>query len=117
MHERAGDHHALRLPAGEEVGLVPCAIEEPELVEQLVGPLLPRASGDSVVRGVEDEVVPDRDRAVEVALLRHDRELCPCPYWIAHHVDSADASRTGSRPDAGRQHPDRGRLPGTVGTE
>jgi hypothetical protein len=40
VHERAGDHHPLRLPAGEEVGLVAGPVEEPELVEQLVGPLL-----------------------------------------------------------------------------
>jgi hypothetical protein len=42
-HERAGDHHPLRPPAGEEVGLVTGPVEEPELVEQLVGPLLARS--------------------------------------------------------------------------
>ena len=38
VHQRAGDHHALRLAAGEEVGLVLGAVEQPELLEQLVGP-------------------------------------------------------------------------------
>ena len=117
VHERAGDHHPLTLSAGEEVGLVAGAVEQPELVEQLVGPLLALARRHAVVGGVEDEVVPDRDGAVEVALLRHDGELRPRPHRIADHVHPADAGRPGSGPDASRQHPDSRRLSGPVGAE
>ena len=37
VHQRARDHHPLRLAAREEVGLVSGAVEQAELVEQLVG--------------------------------------------------------------------------------
>ena len=77
VHERPRDHHALRLPAGEEVRLVARAIEQAELVEQLVGARLALARRHAVVGGVEDQVVADRERAVEVAALRHDRDLLP----------------------------------------
>jgi class 3 adenylate cyclase len=117
MHERAGDHHPLRLPSGEEVRLVARAVEQPELIEQLVGPLLAFARGDAVVSGVEDEVVADRDRPVEIALLGDDGQLPSRTHGIARDVDPAEPRRAGSRPDAGRHHPHRRRLPRAIRAE
>src|SRR5262249_8476225 len=57
------------------------------------------------------------DRAVEVALLGHHRELRARPDRIAYDVDAADASRPRRRPDSGRQHPDGRGLPRSVGAE
>ncbi len=117
VHKSARDHHALRLSAGEEVGLVLRAVEKAELVEQLVGTLLALARRNAVVRRVEDEVVADRDGAVEVALLRHDGELHARPHRVAHNVDAAEPGYACSRPHAGRQHPDRRRLPRSIRPE
>ena len=117
MHERPGDHHPLPLPAGEEVRLVPSSVEEAELLEQLVGPRFALECRHAVVGGVEDQVVPDGDRPVEVAPLRHDRELLPGTHGIPDDVDPTDSRRSTRRPNASRRHPDRRRLAGSVGAE
>src|SRR5690348_14105920 len=65
VHECARDHDALALAAGEEIRLVARAIEQPELVEYLVGPPLALLRRHAVVGRVEDEVVADRERPVE----------------------------------------------------
>src|SRR5207253_9115991 len=51
------------------------------------------------------------------ARLRHGRELLPRPYGIAHDVDAPGPGRPSGRPDAGRQHPHRRRLPRSVWAE
>ena len=118
VHERAGDHHALRLPAREEVGLVPRAVEQAELVEQLVGPPLALARRDAVVGGVEDQVVADRDRAVEVAAAAARRRAAPGPAPGSRTTSTPPMrAAPGGRPDAGRQHPDGRRLSGPVRAE
>jgi class 3 adenylate cyclase len=66
---------------------------------------------------MEDEVVPDRDRAVEIAPLRHDGNLLPGAHRIFDHVDAPDQRPPGRGPHACRQHPDRRRLPRSVGPE
>jgi class 3 adenylate cyclase len=117
VHERAGDHHALGLPAGEEVRLVARTVEQAELLEQLIGALVALPRRHAVVRRVEDEVVADRDRPVEVAPLRHDGELLPRPHGVADDLDAADPGQPGRGPDPGREHAHRGRLPRSVRTE
>ena len=81
VHQGARDHHALRLAAREHVRLHVRALEQAELLEQLVGPAPPLARRDAVVGGVEDQVVADRERAVEVAALRDhgERGCAPAP--------------------------------------
>ena len=66
---------------------------------------------------MEDEVVADGERAVEVAPLRHDRNLLPRPHRISHDVDTPDSRDPAGGPDACRQHADRRRLPRAVGAE
>ena len=117
VHQRPRDHDPLGLPAAEHVGLHVGAIEQPELREQLVGPPLALAGGHAVVRGVEHEVVPDRERAIEVAALRHDGELAAGPHLIACHVDPSDERAAGGRAHAGREDADRGGLARAVRPE
>ena len=117
VHERAGNHHPLRLAAGEEVRLVSRAVEQAELVEHLVRAALTLAGGHAVVGGVEDEVVADRDRAVEVAALRNDGDLLPRAHGIPDDVDASDERSAAGRPYTRRQHPDRRRLPRAVRAE
>ena len=117
MHERPGDHHALALTPGEEGRLVAGAVEQAELVEQVVGTALTLARRHPVVGGVEDEVVADRQGAVEVAPLRHDGNLLPGSHRIPHDVDPAHQRPPAGRPYARRQHPHRRRLPRSVRAE
>ena len=117
VHERAGNHHSLRLPTGEEIRLVPRAVEQAELLEQVVGAALALARRHAVIGGVEDEVVPDRDRAVEIAPLRHDGDLLPRAHRIPDDVHPTHEGRPAGGPDSSRQHPDRRRLPRSVGAE
>ncbi len=84
VHQRAGDHHPLRLSAGEQVGLVLARSSSPNCSSSSSARALALARWDAVVRRVEDQVVADRDRAVEVAALRHDRECATCADRIAH---------------------------------
>ena len=117
VHQRPRDHHPLRLAAGEEVGLDARALEQAELLQQLVRPRLALARRHAVVGGVEDQVVADRDRAVEVVALRHDRELRGAPHRVAADVDAADARRAARRAHARREHADGRRLAGAVRAE
>ena len=117
VHERARDHHSLRLPAGEEIRLVPRAVEQAELLEQLVGALNALSRRHAVVGGMEDEVVPDRDRAVEIAPLRDDGDLLSRADRIPDDVHPTHQRLATGWPDAGRQHPDRRGLPRSVWTE
>ena len=93
VHQRAGDHHPLRLAAGEQVGLDFAAVEQPELLEQLVGAAVALGGRDAVVGGVEDEVAPDRERAVEVPALRHDGEHAARRDRVGGDVDAGDRRR------------------------
>jgi len=79
--------------------------------------MLTLAAGHTVVGGMEDEVVADRERAIEVAALRHDRELSACLDRLGCDVDPADpcSSRAGTHP--GGEDADRRRLAGPVRTE
>ena len=62
-------------PPEKKSGFDSARSSEPELLEQLVRARLSHLRRDAVVGGVEDQVVADRERAVEIAPLRHDREL------------------------------------------
>ena len=93
-------------PPEKKSGFAPRALEQAELLEQLVGARLALARRDAVVGGVEDQVVAHRERAVEVAALRNDRELPARLDRVADDVDAADARafrRSGERGSSGRR--------------
>ena len=54
------------------------------------------ARRDAVVGGVEDQVVADRERAVEVAALRDDRERAARAHRVGDDVDAGDRGRAAS---------------------
>ena len=117
VHQRPRDHHALRLPAREQVGLDVAALAQPELLEQLVGPRGRLGGRHAVVGGVKGQVAADRHRAVEVAALGDDREHAPGPHRVGADVDAADHRPAAGGLHARGQHPDRGRLAGAVRAE
>ena len=100
VHQRPRDHHALRLAAARTCPASDfAAVEQPELLEQLVGAAVALRRRDAVVGGVEDEVGADRERAVEVAALRDDGERAARPTGSR---DDVDAARPSADPLVGR---------------
>ena len=80
-------------PPEKKSGFARRPVDQPELRQQLVRARLALARRHAVVGGVEDQVVADRDRAVEVAALRHDRELAAGPTGSRDDVDAVDRAR------------------------
>jgi len=117
VHHRPGDHDPLRLAAGDVVRLVVAAVGQAEELEQLVRPAVALAARHAVVGGVEDQVLADRERPVEVRALRHHGQLRPCPHRVAGDVDPADPGNAASELDARREHADRRRLARAVRAE
>ena len=74
VHEGAGDHHPLLLPAGEGEGLAPGLVRELHLREQPVGARLALGRGQAEVAGVEGQHLAHGEVAVEVAALGHHRD-------------------------------------------
>jgi hypothetical protein len=80
-------------------------------------PPAPRArERHAVVRSVEDQVVADRDRAVEIARCGTTATCARASDRIAHDVDAATNAPL-RWAHAGREHPDGRRLPGAVRPE
>jgi hypothetical protein len=117
VHHRPGDHDPLRLAARDEVDLVGRPVGEPEQLEEFVGAPVALGRRDAVVRGVEGQVLADRERAVEVVALRHHGEDAARPHGVGGDVDADHPGGARAQPDAGREHADRGRLAGAVWSE
>jgi hypothetical protein len=103
--------------AREQIGFDVAALPQPEQPEQLVRPILRLGGRDAVVGGVKRQVPADRDRAIEVAALRHDREPAAGVDRIGDDVDAADQSLPAGRPYARGQHAHRRRLARPVGAQ
>src|SRR5207248_8946340 len=71
----------------------PCPVEQPELSQQLVRSRLAHAWQYAVVGGMEDEVVANRQRPVEVVALRNDRQLPARLHGVADDVDARSEER------------------------
>jgi hypothetical protein len=117
VHHRAGDHDPLRLAAGHVVGLVVPALAQAEQLEQLVGAAVALCRRHAMVGGVEDQVLPDRERAVEVRPLRHDGQMGPRPHRIAGDVDAAHPGDAARAPHPRREDADGRRLARAVGAQ
>jgi hypothetical protein len=103
------------LAAREQVRLHVAALAQAELLEEVVRSHGRLGPADAVVGGVEDEVLADRDRAVEVAALWHDREPAARPYRIPDDVDATDRRPAAVGPDARGEHPTVVVLPAPFG--
>jgi len=90
---------------------------EAELGEQVGGAGVALGPADAVVGGVEGEVLPGRQRPVEVAPLRYDGQPRPRGDRIASHVDPGEDRLAAGRLDPGGEHADGGRLAGPVRAE
>ncbi len=117
MHQGPGDHDPLRLAPREEINLVIGTVGESELVDQLLGALPPLLGGDAVVGGMEEQVLPSRERPVEIRPLRDDTDMAPSRDWIAGHVNAGDRRPTARWLDPRGEDADGRRLAGPVGTE
>ena len=117
VHEGPGDHHPLDLAAGEVVGPALGPVGQPELVEQGVGPPGPVGPGHAVVAGVEQQVLSDRQRPVEVVLLGHHAEHPAGADGVGHHVDARPQRPGPGGARCGRQVPMVVDLPAPFGAE
>ena len=118
VHERAGDHHALRLPTGEEVRLVASRGRGGR-----TGRAARRRGARARAAGTPwyaawkmrlSRIEIERSRLLRCGTTA---SCCRALHRLADDVDPADSCRAGGRPDAGRQHADRRRLPRSVRAE
>ena len=88
MHQRASDHEALRHAAGIAIHFFVLPIAQSEFTEKLARSsvaLLPR---DAVVGGMKGEDLADFETAVEIALLRDNRDSPLRCDRIARDIDA-----------------------------
>jgi hypothetical protein len=95
MHERTSDHEALRHAAGIAIHLFVLPIAESEFTEELAGESFALFARDAVIGGVERKDLADFEAAVEVTLLRHNRDSPLYFDWIARDIDAHERSRAG----------------------
>ena len=118
VHQGPRDHHALRLAAGEHVGLLLGAVEQPELLEQLVGAAVALARRER--RGRRR----GRSRLARIESARSRLLRCGITASALRartgsrdDVDAGDRGGAARRPHARREHADGRRLPGAVRPE
>src|SRR6476659_9388828 len=115
--ERAGDLKPAALAAAvacdrpvEEVG-------EAERLGELADAAAGRGGVDPPEAGVDVEVAPAGERAVDGGVLEDDAADAAGSEWLARDVEAGDVSAAAGRCDGGREHADRGRLAGAVRTQ
>jgi hypothetical protein len=117
VHEGAGDHEALALPAGEEVDLVVGAVAQAQLLQERVGPAVALGGRDPEVRRVEEQVLLDGERPVRVGPLRDDGELAAGADRVGRDVHARDGGPAPGELHAGGEDADGGGLAGAVRPE
>jgi len=85
-------------------------LREAERVDEVADAARGRARLDSPEAGVQVEMAPAGQGAVDHRLLEDDAADAPCRQRFPHDVEAADARRPAARRDRRRQHADRGRL-------
>ncbi len=92
-------------------------VGQAELVEELVGQLLAPRPRHPVIAGVEEQVLADRQRAVQIVLLGDHAEYPTGADRVGDHVDAGHAGPSPGGADPGGQDPDGRGLAGTVRSE
>ena len=90
------------------------AVAQQGELEQLLDSLRHHLGGEAEVAGMDDEVLADRQLAVEVGLLGHDPERRLDPPPLAGGIEAQDPELAPSDRDQAVDHLHRGRLPGAV---
>ena len=117
MHDAPGDHQPLRHATGERGDVRLRAIGEAEHLEEIRRHAPGGLRTHPEVAAVEVEVLPDAQAPVERVRLRDDADQALGLRRVRDDVDAREPGPALGRDDAGREHPDRGRLAGAVRAE
>ena len=88
-----------------------------EPLHQLARPCLGQRRIDAPQSGDELEIFERRQLVVNHGLVGNPGRDLLCRHWIGEHIDPEDRDRAGVGLEQPRQHPQRGGLTGTVGSE
>src|SRR5262249_37065206 len=117
MHERARQGQA-PLHAAGQLGIEHLRLlGQAEPLEQLVGALVYRRALQSIVSGLIDQDVADREIAIEVVFLRGQTDQGPRIAPVAYRILAEDPNGAGRKRREPHNGVDRGRLPGAVRPE
>src|SRR5215208_3144678 len=110
----AGQGDALLPPAAQRPHQLPRPRRQPQLVEQLGAALAPLDAQQPVYRGVEVQVLGDRQVLVQPELLRHVADALPDELRLPRHVVPHHRRLPRRRPQQPAEYADGRRLPRPV---
>jgi len=116
-HQRPGDLQPSPLPAAVAGNRPVGEAAEAEGVEHVGNPGPNLVAAQPPQAGMDLEVAPAGERAVDDGLLEHHGARSPGSPRLAAHVVPGDTGSATGRHHSRRQHPDRRRLARAVGTE
>src|SRR5437773_1742798 len=103
--------------ARERLYGVRAPVPQLEHFEQDLGALAPNLARHVVQDAVNIHVFPRRELAVETGVLKHDTETAPHIRLMPRGIEPVELERSARGVEQGREHLDRGGLPGAIGTE
>ena len=117
MDDAERDIEAPALPAGVGADLAVGEVAELEGLDGRLGEALRGGFRDAVHARLVHQVTPGGGLIVGAAGLRHEADALPHLRGVAPQVRPGDRGVAAVRADQRGQHPEGGRLPGSVGTE
>src|SRR6266436_1339049 len=117
VQQPAGDLEPPLHPARERLHEIPAPLPQLEHREQGLRPFPPDLARHVIQDAVDVHVFPRRQVAVETGVLKHDTEPPPHVRLMLRGIEPVELQRSARRVEQGREHLDRGGLPGAVGTE